>query len=138
MQTTEFTRKPFHVEAVEITLQNAEDVAEWCKGVVEEIPYKLIGMTTDLPCVKVPGSGVQKGKLITALLGYWVVKHKESFRVYKPSVFKGTFDLKPRANVCSESDWSKQEGELAGELQRHIYPPDSFPKDDLFVEPTDV
>lgn len=96
METTEYTRKPFTVNAVQVSLENVEQIAEWCGGTVEQVKTRLLGTETMLPCVKIPiQSSDSKGSFFKALLGMWVVERKNTFRVYKPNQFDATFEEKP-------------------------------------------
>jgi len=92
MEIKQFTRKPFPVNAVQVTLQNIEEVAEWCKGAIEYVPTKMMGTITDLPVVKMKGMGENRGKEFVASLGCWIVELKGSFRSYKHAQFEASFD----------------------------------------------
>lgn len=92
METKQYTRKPFPVAAVQVTLQNIEEVAEWCKGTIEQVPTKMMGTTTDLPVIRLKGQGENRGKDFVAALGCWVVELKGSFRSYKPAQFEASFE----------------------------------------------
>lgn len=94
MDIVEYTRKPFTVNAVEVTFDNCEEVAKWCGGTVGTTTYRLMGKPTELPCVKITGMGHQKNKEFTALIGHRVVEQNGSFRVYKPMQFDSTFEKK--------------------------------------------
>lgn len=84
MQIENFIRRPFDVRAVQVTPQNAAEVAEWCGGTVGKAKYKLLGsFDTELDTVVVPGSGVSQGKTFVAKIGSWVVELDGSFRVYR-------------------------------------------------------
>jgi hypothetical protein len=92
METKQFTRKPFPVNAVQVGLDNVHELAEWCGGTVEMKPTKMMGTTTDLPVIILKGQGENRGKDFEAALGCWVVELKGSFRVYKPAQFEASFD----------------------------------------------
>ena len=84
MQIEKFIRRPFEVRAVQVTPQNAAEVAQWCGGTVGKAKYKLLGsFDTELDTVIVPGSGVSQGKTFVAKIGSWVVELDGSFRVYR-------------------------------------------------------
>lgn len=91
MDMKQYFRKPFEVNAVEVTPDNAEQVAEWCGGTVALGEYKHSKYRIQLPVVKVPGTGPNKGKYVDARIGYFVVEHNRSFRVYRPKQFEETF-----------------------------------------------
>lgn len=94
MDTKQYTRKPFPVSAVQVTLQNIEKVTEWCKGTIEYRPTKMLGTTTDLPVIKLKGQDNNSGRVrdTEATLGCYIVELRGSFRVYKPIQFEATFD----------------------------------------------
>jgi hypothetical protein len=91
MDVNKYDRKPFTVEAVQVTPQNAEAVAEWCGGKVETVATPMMGTKMDLPAVVVPGKGSAKDE--TAQVGSWVVKRKETYRMYKRQAFESSFQL---------------------------------------------
>jgi hypothetical protein len=92
MEIRQFTRKPFFVSAVQVTLQNIDEVAAWCKGTIEYVSMRMLGTETPLPVIRIQGVGDNRGKEFTAFLGYYVVDHKGNFRVYKPAQLESTFD----------------------------------------------
>jgi hypothetical protein len=93
MEIQKFNRIPFVVDGVQVDLNNIEEVAEWCGGVVEQRPTRMLGTTTNLPVIKLKSNGVNgQSKVVEAMLGCWVVNLKGSFRVYKPQQFKATFE----------------------------------------------
>lgn len=92
MEIKQFTRKPFPVNAIQVTLQNVDDVAKWSGGTVELRPTKMMGTYTDLPVILLQGQGENRGKDFEAALGCWIVELKGSFRSYKPQQFEASFD----------------------------------------------
>lgn len=91
MDMQKFFRRTFDVNVVEVTPTNAEEVAEWCGGEVAVGEYRHSRFKIQLPVVKVPGNGPNKGKTIDARVGHFVVEHNGSFRVYRPQQFEQTF-----------------------------------------------
>lgn len=83
MKFEKFTRRPYDVNAVQVTPDNAEEVAKWCGGTVVLGDYKHSRFTIQLPIVKVPGNGVNKGKQVDARIGSWIIEYKGNFRVYR-------------------------------------------------------
>lgn len=108
-----FDRKPFTVEAVQVTPQNAEAVAEWCGGRVEMVPTPMMGTKMDLPAVVVPGKGSTREE--TAQVGSWVVKRKNIFRMYKRQAFESSFQLRvaPEASKPEVEEASFTDAELS-------------------------
>lgn len=92
-EPTEYVRKSFNVKAEEVTYENIEAVAEWCKGRVDSESTKILGGNeVKLPVVILAGQGEDKGKEIVARLGYFVVYSKGRFRVYKAPQFHASFE----------------------------------------------
>lgn len=92
MQTQQFFRRPFDVNAVQVTPENAVEIAQWCKGKVTTAEYKLMGQVVKLPAVLVPGNGPKKGKMVEALIGSWVTEQNMNFRVYRDQQFHEQFN----------------------------------------------
>lgn len=103
LELKEYDRKSFTVVAVQVTLDNVNQVAEWCKGTVEKIPTRMMGTETLLPCIKIKGQGNNKGQVFTATLGCYVVELKGSFRVYKQNSFASSFDERKNRQDVSEN-----------------------------------
>lgn len=91
MDMQKFFRRTFDVNVVEVTPSNAQEVADWCGGEVTIGDYKHSKFKIQLPVVKVPGNGPNKGKTVDARVGHFVVEHNGSFRVYRPKQFEETF-----------------------------------------------
>lgn len=91
LEIKKFSRRPFDVNAVQVTLDNIDELTEWCKGRKDQAPTKMMGTETMLPCIKLPGQGANKKQEFTANIGSWIVEFKGNFRVYKPVQFRATF-----------------------------------------------
>ena len=132
MDIKQYTRKPFPVAAVQVTLQNIDEIAEWCKGTIEQVSTKMLGTMTFLPAVKIQGQGENRGKEFTATLGCWVVEHKGSYRVYKPAQFEATFD-----ELAAEEDSAKYiNGVVDGVSQAHVHPEEYVEQIEGYVRQT--
>jgi hypothetical protein len=94
-EPTEYARRPFNVKAEEVTYENIEAVATWCKGRIDSESTKVFGGgEVKLPVIKFPGQGEDRGKELVARLGYFVVYSKGRFRVYKAPQFHAAFEKK--------------------------------------------
>lgn len=91
MKTETFIRRPFDVNAVQVTPQNAAEIAEWCGGTIGKDTYKIAGFDTELNTVMVPGNGPNAGKMIKAKIGMYVVEHIGKFRVFRKDEFNEMF-----------------------------------------------
>jgi hypothetical protein len=104
MKIETHTRRPFDVNVVEVTPENVEQVAEWCGGTVAQGEYRHSKYKIQLPVVKVPGNGPHKGKSVDARIGYFVVEHNGSFRVYRPKQFEESFQNLKNVPTFAEGD----------------------------------
>lgn len=105
MELITYDRKPFSVTAVELSFENINDVAQWCKGEVGTESTKILGTTTMLPIIVIAGLGDLRGKEFVARLGYFIVEMNGSFRVYKPKQFKENFKRRvPMVDALSSEE----------------------------------
>jgi hypothetical protein len=90
VESTTYVRKPFEVEAVEVTTDNVEEVAKWCDGKVlaegdDENPKQF---------VKVRVARALNERQTKAYPGDWVLYAGTGYKVYTPKAFAKTFELK--------------------------------------------
>lgn len=90
VETTTYVRKPFEVEAVQVTEENIEAVAQWCDGKVlaegdDENPKAFI---------KVRVARALNERQTKAYLGDWVLYAGTGYKVYTPKAFGKTFEQK--------------------------------------------
>lgn len=84
MQTTIYIRKPFEVEAVEVTEENLEAVESWCTGEIktDERERRFVKVRVNRPLNE---------RQTRAYPGDWVLYAGTGFKVYTPKAFKKTF-----------------------------------------------
>lgn len=87
VKTAKFVRKPFEVEAIQVTAENIEEVAVWCNGSVERLGEE--GKDDRYIHVRVhyPISPRQT----KAFIGDWVLYSKNGFKCYNPKAFSNNF-----------------------------------------------
>lgn len=90
METKVYNRKPFSVHAIQMTAENAFDIAEWCRGEVRK------DSSTQQLYVKVNVIKPADERQTQAHIGDWVLRSGNSFKVYSNKAFNSTFEL---ANV---------------------------------------
>lgn len=85
VETTKYVRKPFEVEAVQVTEENIEEVKDWCQGtlLVEDNNRKFI---------KVRVARALNERQTKAYPGDWVLYAGTGFKVYTTKAFQKTFD----------------------------------------------
>jgi hypothetical protein len=130
LHTHKFTRKPFAVEAVQVTNENIEEVAEWCQGQVR----RSAGPNGRNPqrYIKLRVPGALNTRQTQAYINDWVVQAQDEklagFKVYKPKAFHNTFDevkehmgevLARTSDRLEEEDRLEQEGLFPEELFSH-------------------
>lgn len=95
VETTEFVRKTFGVEAIRVTAHNMLDIAEWCNGKIENTdPNKYSGKEV---CIKVAVKKASTVRQTMAFEGDWVLRLKgipanRGFKVYTDKAFNNTFE----------------------------------------------
>ena len=99
IQTVKFARKPFFVDAVQVTEANMNDVAEWCKGTVITKNDKNEDVT---PYIKVRVLRPVNEKQTKAYVGEWVLYAGQGFKVYTNTAMLKDFEV-----AEDDSDYGK-------------------------------
>jgi len=87
-----YSRKPFDVEAVELSPENIDEVALWCGGEVRTSDLsKTGGQEGYQQYIKVPVKRPLNDRQTRAYYGDWVVGQDGSFKVYTPKAFTSSF-----------------------------------------------
>lgn len=88
-----YSRKPFDVEAVKLTPENIEEVAQWCGGEVRTSDLsKSGGQEGYQQYIKVPVKRPLNDRQTRAYYDDWVVAAGGSFKVYTPKAFVSSFE----------------------------------------------
>lgn len=85
MKTHKFARKPFYVDAVRISEENMEEVAQWCKGEIQVDPQE--GRH-----IKVRVLRPMNERQTTAFVGDWILDGGTGFKVYTAKAFDKSFE----------------------------------------------
>lgn len=94
-----YVRKPFEVEAVEVTQDNLEEVAKWCQGTIIEPENGSQAF------IKVRVARALNERQTKAYPGDWVLYAGTGFKVYTEKAFRRTFEMKaPTAEELSQPD----------------------------------
>lgn len=85
LKTEKFARKPFYVDAVQITEGNMQDVAKWCQGKVE---------STDAGenYIKVRVHRPLNERQTKAFVNDWILFAGSGYKVYTPKAFNQSFE----------------------------------------------
>lgn len=99
IKTEGYSRKPFHVDAVQITAENMEEVAAWCAGeirigkkVVRDDNNKIVERT-DVSFVKVDVHRPLNERQTKGHLGDWVLLSSAGYKVYTERAFSKAFEV---------------------------------------------
>lgn len=84
LKTEKYTRKPFTVEAVQVTSENFNAVAEWCGGEVQSL-------SDGASFIKVDVSRPITTRQTRAFPGDWVLFAGRNFKVYTEKAFRTNF-----------------------------------------------
>lgn len=82
-----YVRKPFRVNAVQVTHENLAEVSEWCKGEVQE---DIKGASTR-PYIKVPVHRPLNQRQTHAFVGDWILESEMGLKVYTQRAFETSF-----------------------------------------------
>ncbi len=86
IEPIKYVRKPFEVDAVQVTAENLEELAEWCQGTLEE---------DNRPYIRVRVARPLNERQTKAYAGDWVLYAGTGFKVYTSKAFHRTFEQKP-------------------------------------------
>ena len=90
MIVEQFVRKSFPVEAVRVTAENIEEVAQWCDGDVQT--------ENNQPFIKVRVQNPLNDRQTKAYFGDWVLYAGKGYKVYKDAAFNKSFLKAPKAD----------------------------------------
>lgn len=100
LKIEQYTRKPFPVDAVQVTEENLNEVAKWCGGDIHTSTKTLrndAGEETGkikLPFIKVDVHRPLNDRQTKAFVGDWVLKSDSGFKVYTLKAFDNSFQKK--------------------------------------------
>lgn len=98
IQTKKYVKKPLYVQAVQITKENFEEIAEWCQGEIKNEnasnpQHRYIYIQTHNP---------NNARQSQAIVGDWILHTDRGYKIYTPMAFEGSFELVPVAQVEME------------------------------------
>lgn len=98
LETKMFQRKPFEVEAVQITEDNFEKVAAWCSGsivTVQETRHQSLLPGNQKRYIQVPVARPLNKRQAEAYVGDWLLFASKGFKVYANRPFLKNFETVP-------------------------------------------
>lgn len=87
IETNKFARKPFYVDAVQVTAENMDDVSAWCQGTVTRTDLSPQG-----DFIKVRVHRPLTERQTKAFVGDWVLYAGTGFKVYTDKAFEKSFE----------------------------------------------
>lgn len=93
METVTYVRKPFTVEAVQVTEANIDQVAAWCSGEIRITAPPKGSRAPELKYIKVNVHRALNDRQTKAYVGDWVLFAGTGFKVYTPKAFEKSFEL---------------------------------------------
>jgi hypothetical protein len=109
IKTEKYARKPFDVEAIQVTDENMIEVAKWCLGDIRNtlVSNKAGDEKETQTYIKVRVRNPLNERQTKAFKGDWVLKSGNGFKVYTENAFKKSFD---KELVYTEADSEAQLG----------------------------
>lgn len=83
--TTKFIRKPFLIDGIQVTEENMDEVAVWCKAPIQttDSGQRYVAVDTKNPL---------KQRHAQAFVGDWVLYARAGYKVYTPQAFAKSFE----------------------------------------------
>lgn len=87
-----YRRRPFSVEAIQLTAENVEDVANWCGGIIRTGVNPLNKQAGPGKYIKIEVKRALNDRQTRAYVGDWVLKAGGGFKIYTPLAFNESFE----------------------------------------------
>lgn len=84
----QYARKPFHIDAVQVTEENLKEVAQWCMG---DVRTEARG-DGETAYIKVRVHRPLNERQTKAYAGDWVLYANKGFKVYTRQAFEKNFE----------------------------------------------
>jgi hypothetical protein len=98
IKTEGYSRKPFHVDAVQVTAENMAEVAAWCTGeirtgkrIVRDEKNKILERK-EVSFIKVSILRPLNERQTKAHIGDWILLSEAGFKVYTENAFSKAFE----------------------------------------------
>lgn len=89
ISTQKYIRKPFFIDAIQVTEENFEQIAKWCGGTVKTEKRGK----KDVRFIEVPVVRPMSDRQTKAFVGDWVLFSNGSRKVYTSQAFDNSFEL---------------------------------------------
>jgi hypothetical protein len=98
LKTDRFVRKPFFIDAVQVTEENINAVAKWCQGEVRTGGVFSEEEDDNIRYIKVRVHRPLNERQTKAFVGDWVLYAGTGYKVYTPKAFANSFEPAPLAS----------------------------------------
>lgn len=96
ISTKVYVRKPLEVEAVQVTMENFEELALWCQGTIRNndgTPHNG-RIEPRKQHIHVRVHNPRSGRQTKAFLDDWILYTEMGYKIYNTKAFLGSFDEK--------------------------------------------
>jgi len=93
LQVSRYVRKPFVVEAVQVTVDNMIEVSAWCEGEIKQA-------SDGTSYIKVNVNKPQNERQTMAFVNNWVLRAETGYKVFTNKPFQNSYEeyFEPRCN----------------------------------------
>lgn len=126
LETKQYVRKPFHIDAVQVTSENIEEVARW-------VDSEIRNDRQDGQYVKVRVHNPRNEKQTKAFIGDWVLYAGTGYKVYTDKAFRKDFqqvsDETKMIDTSAPTKATKNDkDEVVGVIEGNVVVPKRVPK----------
>jgi hypothetical protein len=91
--TRKYVRKPLIVDAIQVTVENFEELAAWCQGtIVNNDGTEPMGeVDPSSQHIHVRVHNPRSGRQTKAFVGDWILYTERGYKIYNTKAFTGTF-----------------------------------------------
>ncbi len=100
IETHTYARKPFHVDAVQVTPENMNDLSAWCEGEIHNTGASNAGQGVNF--IKVQVHRPLTERQTRAFVGDWILYAGSGFKVYTTKAFENSFEQGSTDTVVHE------------------------------------
>lgn len=131
IKTAQFVRKPFYVDGVQVTTENIQEVAEWCRGNIVTLADSSVNRGNQFIDVRVQRP--LNPRQHQAYPGDWILSFNGQFKVYTPKAFEKSFDPVVAGHLHGKIDVEEAQEEL-----KNVYGNSEEPRvDNVFEDQPD-
>jgi hypothetical protein len=88
----EVTRRRRPMQAIQVSVDNAQEIADWCGGEMVMSTIRMMGSETKLPAVRLNRPSTGGKDYTTALVTMWIVEFPDRYQVFKNDQYEKLFE----------------------------------------------